>query len=70
MSKTYYAKVEGFIAGKHRAKGDSIVLSEREARYPLMAGILSDTPLEPEDQEKPSRKRQEPDPATLDRKTR
>lgn len=41
---TYYAAAEGFIEGKYRKVGDKIgVLSEARAKYPLMAGQITDT---------------------------
>lgn len=71
MKRIYYAKVEGYILGKHRRQGEVVgPLSEREARYAELAGLISQSPLEREAAEKPARKRQEPDPAALDRKTR
>lgn len=39
---TYYAAAEGFIEGKYRKVGDRIgVLSEAKAKYPLMAGQIT-----------------------------
>ncbi|NTD85492.1 hypothetical protein [Agrobacterium tumefaciens] len=63
----YYATSEGHIAGKYRELGDPIPLTEKEAKYLLLNGQISKT--NPKD--KPvEEKRSEPDPATLDRKTR
>lgn len=65
--RNYYATAEGHIAGKYRKLGDPIPLTDTEAKYLEMAGQVSKT--NPKD--KPAaEKRDEPDPATLDRKTR
>jgi hypothetical protein len=65
--RNYYATAEGHIAGKYRKLGDPIPLTEQEAKYLEMAGQVSKT--NPKDKSA-SEKRDEPDPVTLDRKTR
>jgi len=40
--KMYYAVAEGFIVGKYRKFGDPVgLLSEAQAKYPLLAGQIS-----------------------------
>ena len=65
--RNYYATAEGHIAGKYRKLGDPIPLTEREAKYLEMSGQISKT--NPKDKQADG-ERAEPDPATLDRKTR
>ena len=79
--KTYYALAEGDINGMYRKAGDPVGdLTDREAKYLAMHGVVSATkpgekneraekPAEVKDRAEPV-KRNEPDPATLDRKTR
>lgn len=62
--KTYVVNAEGFIAGAHRKKGARIQLTEREAKYFVLSGLLSDP------QAKAAAPKQEPSPVALDKKTR
>lgn len=39
---TYFAAVEGFIEGKYRKVGDKIGLTEKQAKYLLLDGTLSE----------------------------
>jgi hypothetical protein len=51
--KTYYAAAEGFIDGTYRYVGDSIgQLTEAQAKYPLLAGLITDVAPVPEDGKK------------------
>ncbi|MDR6954126.1 hypothetical protein J2X65_003494 [Ancylobacter sp. 3268] len=69
MRKYYYAQVDGFIAGAMRKKGDPVgPLTEREAKYPELAGLLGQDPPVVGAVESPPKP--EPDPAMLERKTR
>ena len=62
--KSYVVKAEGFIAGAHRSKGDRLQLTEREAKYLVLSGLVSETHAKTE------APKQEPSPAALDKKTR
>lgn len=44
MTKTYFAIVEGFIDTEHRKVGDRLMLTERQAKYLLLNGLISETP--------------------------
>ena len=69
MGKIYYATADGYFAGAHRKKGDAVgPITDRQAHYPVLAGLLSTTP--PAEQEKDPPRTREADPATLGRKTR
>lgn len=78
--KVYYALTEGDILGRVFERGEPVgELTEREAKYLVMQGTIGLTgPTENVDRElraaeravKEPPKRSEPDPATLDRKTR
>lgn len=39
--KTYYATVEGMINGSHRKVNDELQLTDREAKYLVMSGLIS-----------------------------
>lgn len=41
--KTYYAVNQGWISGHHLKSGESIAMTEAQARYYLLNGELSDT---------------------------
>lgn len=48
-TKAYYAADEGFILGKHRKVGEPVGnLTDREAKYLVLAGQISDKAPEPE----------------------
>jgi hypothetical protein len=64
--KTYYAVVDGFIHDRERKKGAEIRMTERQAKYLLLSGLITEDAPKKED----PIKRSEPDPATLERKTR
>lgn len=64
--KTYVAQADGFLHGEHRKKRSKLELTDREAKYLLLSGLVKAD--EPEQVEAP--KKEEPDPATLERKTR
>lgn len=67
MKKTYYAVVDGHINGAYRKKGESCgEMTARQAKYLVMSGLVTDQKAKPVDPVK----RAEPDPATLERKTR
>ncbi|MCO5730082.1 hypothetical protein [Rhizobium sp. SSA_523] len=67
--KVYYALFEGDINGRYRKAGDPVgELTAREAKYPLMHGLISAE--KPEPKGKKEAERAEPDPVNLDRKTR
>ncbi|THK38654.1 hypothetical protein EHS39_09105 [Ensifer sp. MPMI2T] len=58
MSKAYYSRVTGFVNNVHRNVGDPVgILSEQEAKYLVMAGLITD---EPPVLERPRRARSEP----------
>lgn len=64
--KTYIAQADGFLHGEHRKKKSKLELTDREAKYLVLSGLVKLE--EPEPVEPP--KKEEPDPATLERKTR
>lgn len=66
MKKIYYAQVEGIIDGAHRSVNDELNLTDREAKYLVMSGLVA-TEKKVLKVETPSA---EPSPATLDMKTR
>lgn len=77
MAKKYTVRVDGFIAGAYRKKGDVISLTDRAAKYLVMGGLLVEAPARSADvDDKPAgrRRRSEPEPelspAALDMKTR
>lgn len=63
--KTYVVNADGYIAGAGRKRGEKIQLSEREAKYFVLSGLIS----EPSIKSAPAPKA-EPNPTTLDKKTR
>jgi hypothetical protein len=63
--KLYYCMVEGVIDGAHRSVNDELQLTDREAKYLIMSGLIgAEKKVVQVDAVK------EPDPATLDMKTR
>lgn len=74
MGKTYYAVVDGYIHGAQRARGDAVgPLTERQAKYLLMSGLVSEKPIAVQplaDKRKKGPTPPEPTPTTLDRLTR
>lgn len=67
MKKTYYAVIDGYINGAYRKKGEPCgEMTERQVKYLVMSGLVTDKKAKPVD----LLKRTEPEPATLDRKTR
>lgn len=62
--KTYVVNADGFIAGAHRTKNSHIDLTEREAKYFLLSGLIG------EKKAKPAAPKEEPSPTALDKKTR
>lgn len=63
--KKYVTLVEGFVHGEHRKKNAELELTDREAKYLVLNGHVE---AAEEKKEKPPK--EEPDPATMDRKTR
>ena len=41
--KTYFATVDGMINGAHHKANDELQLTDREAKYLVMAGLVSKT---------------------------
>lgn len=71
--KKYYAAVEGYINGAYRKKGEPAgALSERQAKYLVLSGLVTDKKpdIKPAAVERKPAPKAEPDPATLERKTR
>lgn len=74
--KTYYAVVDGNIAGAVRKAGDSCgLLTDRQAKYLVMSGLISTA--RPQAVQKKAEEiavdqapKEEPSPAMLGRKTR
>lgn len=62
--KTYVVNADGFIAGAYRDKGARIQLTDREAKYLALSGLVSETKVKAE------APKAEPSPAALDKKTR
>lgn len=70
-TKTYYALAEGDVHGKFRAVGEPIgQLTDRQAKYLVMTGVISATRPENVGGRVEPITGNEPDPATLGRKTR
>lgn len=70
-TKTYYALAEGDVHGKYRTVGEPIgQLTDRQAKYLVMSGAISATRPEAGDNRAEQIIGNEPDPATLGRKTR
>lgn len=46
--KTYVVNAEGFIAGAHRAKGARIQLTDREAKYLVLSGLVGEASVKAE----------------------
>ena len=63
--KKYVTLAEGFIHGEHRKKSVELELTDREAKYLVLSGLV-----EPAEDKKEKPPKEEPYPATLDRKTR
>ncbi|MCH4539068.1 hypothetical protein [Ochrobactrum sp. A-1] len=62
--KTYVVNAEGFIAGAHRTKGARIQLTDREAKYLVLSGLVGEASVKAESP------KAEPSPVVLDKKTR
>lgn len=68
MSKTtYYCQVEGMIHGSHRKVNEELQLSDSEAKYLVMAGLIGKTKKAGTGDRILAT---EPAPATLEMKTR
>lgn len=65
MKKSYRVAIAGFLLGAHRNAGDTISLTEIEAKYLLLDGTIM-----VEKAAKPDAPRREPSPVDLDKKTR
>lgn len=69
MKKVYYATVGGFINGVHRAKGECCgQMTERQAKYYILSGLIVEG--KPKGNRTEKSPKNEPSPATLERKTR
>jgi hypothetical protein len=62
--KTYFAQVEGMINGAHHKVNDELPLTEREAKYLVMGGLVAT------EKKVVKTERAEPSPVDLDMKTR
>ncbi|MEN5275761.1 hypothetical protein ABE527_02310 [Brucella sp. TWI432] len=63
--KSYTVNADGFIHGAGRKKDESLLLSDREAKYLVMSGLISVSGSKNEPAVVG-----EPSPTTLDKKTR
>lgn len=64
--KLYFVQVEGMIDGAHRVVNDELNLTDREAKYLVMSGLVA-TEKKGAKGEAPA---EEPDAASLGMKTR
>lgn len=47
MTKTYYAKGDGWISGTHYLAGDAVQMTPEAATYYVLEGRLSEDPPKP-----------------------